>query len=45
MIFNQGDAVERPSEIRVSLSIRENEISAVRVGGRAMDLSLIEIEQ
>lgn len=45
MIFNQGDAMERPSEIRVSLSIRENEISAVRVGGRAMDLSLIEIEQ
>jgi PhzF family phenazine biosynthesis protein len=44
LIFNQGDAMERPSEIRASLRIRENEISAVRVGGRAMGLNFIEIE-
>lgn len=44
LIFNQGDAMEMPSEIRASLRIRENEISAVCVGGRAMGLNFIEIE-
>lgn len=44
MTFSQGDAMKRPSEIRARLTISKNRISAVRVGGCAMDLKLIEVE-
>ena len=44
MIFEQGYSMEKPSEIHVSLSIKENEIFEVKVGGRAMNLTLREVE-
>lgn len=44
IIFEQGYAMKRPSEIRVSLAVKENEIFEVKVGGRAMNLTLTEVE-
>jgi|GEM_PF-3236468 len=36
--------MKRPSEIQVSLTIKENKIFEVKVGGRAMNLTLTEVE-
>jgi len=36
--------MKRPSEMRVSLAIKENKISEVKVGGRGMNLTLTEVE-
>lgn len=44
IIFEQGYSMKRPSEIRVSLAIKENKISEVKVGGRGMNLTLTEVE-
>lgn len=44
LIFEQGYVMKKPSEIRVSLVIKDNEISEVKVGGRAMNLALREVE-
>ncbi len=44
IIFEQGYSMKKPSEIQVSLAIKDNEISEVKVGGRAMNLTLMEVE-
>ncbi|MBP1904540.1 PhzF family phenazine biosynthesis protein [Paenibacillus turicensis] len=44
IIFEQGYSMKKPSEIRVSLAIKENKIFEVKVGGKAMNLNLTEIE-
>ncbi|WMT39850.1 PhzF family phenazine biosynthesis protein [Paenibacillus sp. D2_2] len=44
IIFEQGYSMKRPSEIRVSLAIKENNIFEVKVGGKAMNLTLMEVE-
>lgn len=44
LIFGQGYSMKKPSEIRVSLMVKENEIQEVKVGGSAKNLSLMEIE-
>lgn len=42
--FEQGYSMNMPSEIMVSLSVENNEIHEVRVGGKALNLTEIEIE-
>lgn len=42
IIFEQGYTMEMPSEIFVSLSLNNNEINEVKVGGRALNLLSIE---
>lgn len=42
IIFEQGYFMKRPSEIRVSLDIKDNKIIEVKVGGRAMNLTIRE---
>ena len=44
IVFEQGYSMEKPSEILVSLTIKENEILEVKVGGIAMNLALRELE-
>ena len=44
IIFEQGYSMKKPSEIRVSLVVKENEILEVKVGGSAMNLTLTEVE-
>nr|WP_314463185.1 PhzF family phenazine biosynthesis protein [uncultured Clostridium sp.] len=44
IVFEQGDSMKKPSEIQVSLAVKENEIQEVRVGGSAMNLTLSEVE-
>jgi PhzF family phenazine biosynthesis protein len=44
MIFEQGYSMKLPSEILASLSIEDNEIIEVRVGGKALGLSKIALE-
>ncbi|MBV7272059.1 PhzF family phenazine biosynthesis protein [Clostridium sp. PL3] len=44
IVFEQGYSMNKPSEILVSLTVRENEILEVKVGGNAMNLTLIEVE-
>ncbi|SHL37702.1 phenazine biosynthesis protein PhzF family [Anaerocolumna jejuensis DSM 15929] len=44
IIFEQGYSMKRPSEIQVSLAIKENKIFEVKVGGGAMNLTLTEVE-
>lgn len=41
--FEQGYSMNMPSEIMVSLSVENNEIHEVRVGGKALNLKEIEI--
>ena len=38
MIFEQGDSMGRPSEIRAELTVEDGEIRRVRVGGTARDI-------
>ncbi len=42
--FEQGYSMNRPSEIMVSLSVENNDIREVRVGGKALNLTEIKIE-
>ena len=44
IVFEQGYSMKRPSEILVSLTVKENEIHEVRVGGNARNLILSEVE-
>ena len=44
IVFEQGYSMKKPSEILVSLSVKEKEIQEVRVGGNAMNLTLSEVE-
>ncbi|HBS45806.1 MAG TPA: PhzF family phenazine biosynthesis protein [Paenibacillus sp.] len=44
IIFEQGYSMKKPSEIRVSIAVKENEIFEVKVGGRGMNLILKEVE-
>lgn len=44
IVFEQGYSMKKPSEILVSLTVRENEILEVKVGGNAMNLALLEVE-
>ncbi|MDW2800801.1 PhzF family phenazine biosynthesis protein [Clostridium boliviensis] len=44
IVFEQGYSMKKPSEILVSLSVNQNEIQEVRVGGSAKNLTLSEIE-
>lgn len=44
LTFEQGYAMNRPSEIRVSLAVKDNRISSVKVGGNAMNLTLLKVE-
>lgn len=44
IVFEQGYSMKKPSEILVSLSVNENEIQEVRVGGNAKNMVLTEIE-
>lgn len=43
-IFEQGYSMKKPSEIRVFLAIKENNIFEVKVGGGAMNLTITEVE-
>lgn len=44
IVFEQGYSMKKPSEILVSLTVSENEILGVKVGGNAMNLTLSEVE-
>lgn len=44
IIFEQGYSMKRPSEIRVSIVAKRNEIFEVKVGGKASNLTLTEVE-
>ena len=44
IVFEQGYSMKRPSEILVSLNVEENEALEVKVGGKSLNLSTIEIE-
>ena len=44
LVIEQGYSMKKPSEILVSLSVIENEIQEVRVGGNAKNMVLTEIE-
>jgi PhzF family phenazine biosynthesis protein len=44
IVFEQGYSMKKPSEIQVSLTVKENEILEVKVGGNAMNLALSEVE-
>lgn len=42
--FMQGESMNRPSEIMISISVENDEIQEVRVGGKALNLTEIKIE-
>lgn len=44
IVFEQGYSMKKPSEIIVSLAVDGNEIREVKVGGKALNLSTIEVE-
>jgi PhzF family phenazine biosynthesis protein len=44
IVIEQGYSMEKPSEIVVSLTTEEKEIVQVKVGGKALNLSEIEVE-
>lgn len=44
IVIEQGYSMKKPSEILVSLTVSENEILGVKVGGNAMNLTLSEVE-
>lgn len=44
LVFEQGYFMKKPSEIRVALMVKEREILGVKVGGKACNLALREIE-
>jgi len=44
LIFEQGYSMNHPSEIRASLTTKDDEIIEVKVGGNASDLKVITIE-
>lgn len=44
LVFEQGYSMNMPSEILVSLSIDGGEVQEVKVGGKALNLTSIEVE-
>ena len=44
LVFEQGYSMKKPSEVIASLGIEDNEIIDVKVGGKALNLTEIEIE-
>ncbi len=44
VIIEQGYSMDKPSEILVSLSTLGDKIEEVRVGGKALNISEIEVE-
>lgn len=44
IVFEQGYAMKRPSEISVALTVEGKEILEVKVGGKALNLPSIEVE-
>ncbi|WP_414732474.1 PhzF family phenazine biosynthesis protein [Acetobacterium carbinolicum] len=44
IVFEQGYSMKKPSEILVALTVKDNEIREVKVGGRAMNLTLSKVE-
>lgn len=44
LIFEQGYSMNKPSEIRVKLNIRSNDITKVNVGGVATNIQEIEVK-
>lgn len=44
IVFEQGYSMKKPSEIIVSLSVKNKEIFEVKVGGKALNSSEIEVE-
>lgn len=44
LVFEQGYSMGKPSEILVSLSVKNKEIVTVKVGGKALLASVVEIE-
>lgn len=44
IVFEQGYSMKKPSEILVSLNVEENEVLEVKVGGKSLNLSTIEVE-
>ena len=44
IVFAQGYSLNRPSEILVSLTVERNKISEVKVGGKTLQLSIVEVE-
>ena len=44
IVIEQGYSMKMPSEIIVSLTVHEKEVVKVKVGGKAMNLSEIEVE-
>lgn len=44
MLIEQGNFMNKPSQISVSLTVKEKEILAVKVGGSARNLTLTQVE-
>lgn len=44
IVVKQGYSMKKPSEILVSLTVKENKILEVKVGGNAMNLALSKVE-
>lgn len=44
VVFDQGYSMDRPSQIKASLTIQNGEVAGVRVGGVALNLALTQIE-
>ena len=44
LVVEQGYSMNKPSEILVSLTAKDEEILRVRVGGKAMNLAEIDVE-
>lgn len=44
IVIAQGYSMKKPSEIIVSLTVKDNEILEVKVGGNAMNLALSEVD-
>lgn len=43
LVFRQGYSMKKPSEIRVSLDVKQNQISTVKVGGKATPLLFSQV--
>jgi len=44
IVIEQGYSMEKPSEIIVSLAVQDKELLEVMVGGKALNISEIEVE-
>ncbi len=44
IVMEQGYSMEKPSEIIISLAVQNKEVLGVLVGGKALNISEIEVE-